>query len=84
MLEQPFVKPSKAIDNKQTPVNYNLMKSFDKLDKDDVRNKTKHHCINWTPGEAHQAGQSILWRYADKDCRDSDYNSLVAKICLPL
>ena len=83
-LEQPYVKPVRATNTDQTPVNYNLMKSFDKLDKDDVRNNSKHHCIIWVPGEAHQAGQSIIWRYDDEKCRDEDYAELIEKICISL
>ena len=84
LLEKPFIMPDLALEGQQ-PVNYNHMKSFAKLDKDDVRNSNeKTYCILWVPNEASQVGQSIEWRYKDKACRDSDYNSLIAKISIPL
>jgi 2-methylcitrate dehydratase PrpD len=84
LLEKPFITPDRALENQQ-PINFNHMKSFDKTDKVDVKNgNAKSYCILWVPAEAHQAGQSIEWRYADKACRDSDYNALLAKISVPL
>lgn len=84
LLEKPFITPDRALEGQQ-PINFNHMKSFEKFDKKDVRNNNEvDYCILWVPAEAHQAGQSIEWRYADKACRDSDYNALLAKISVPL
>ena len=82
-LEKPFILSELGLAD-QAPVNYNLMKSFAKLDKDDVRNVKGKHCIVFQSGEAHQAGQTIEWRYPDKECRDKEYSNIVAKISLPL
>lgn len=86
-LEQPYILPIRSLPN-QDPVNFNLFASFQKFDKDEYKTnggaKDVEFQIVWVPSGAMQSGQSIIWRYSDKECRDSDYSDLIAKISLPL
>ena len=83
-LEKPFILPDRAMDD-QSPVNYNLFKTFSKKDSLDIKNGNKKtFSIIWTPNEAMQSGQTIEWRYNDEMCRNLDYTDLIAKISLPL
>ena len=83
-LEKPFILPIRALDD-QTPINYNLFKTFQKKTSTDTKNRNKQtFSIVWTPNEAMQAGQTVEWRYADEGCRNADYSDLIEKISLPL
>lgn len=80
---KPFVFPVRAIDN-QLPVNLKIMSTFNKVDKNDVRNGRKNYSIIFTSTEATNNAPHIEWRYTDQNLRDLDYTELRDRVSTPL
>lgn len=80
-----YVQPTRAIDN-DVIVNLLVMSTFDKLDKKDVRNRDENgnpkmeYSIIFSKPTVSKAGQSLEWRYNDKNCRDLDFEELKAEV----
>ncbi|MHA1974624.1 MAG: hypothetical protein ACTSW1_16610 [Candidatus Hodarchaeales archaeon] len=85
-----FAVPTKAINN-NVPVNLSLMTHFAKLDRQDVRNqvaknnnKKPRYAILFFDKLVGKEGHSIEWNYSDKDCRDSEFQTLIEIFSVPL
>jgi len=84
-----FTISTKAISN-DVPVNMRQITHFAKLDRQDVRNqpgkniKKPQYAILFFRDLVGKEGNAIEWNYSDKDCRDSEFQTLIEKFSVPL
>ena len=80
---KPFVYPVRAINN-DSPVNLKTIATFNKVDKNDVRNNKKSFSIIFQTSDVMSDSPPIEWRYLDKDLRDLDYKELKDRVSTPI